>query len=320
MELDELLRRHLAEDEPGGPMLPGPVIARGRRSVRNRRITAGAVCVVVIGSAAAIAAPRLGSPDADGGTDPANVTGVEYRSPISEVVQGGRDWVTWNYDVRAAEVEAWNACAADAGVSQRRIPPDRTHVELQALDLAYGTPLHDDAFRSAHGYGLTDDAFDTRYLEDTAWMDAPREVLDTCQAATEHDPQAAAVAGAWLESTLTVQAQLVEDPGVVRALDAWESCMAERGHRFTNPLDPSGVRNPWNVIDRKLDDQGRSDALHAEEIAVADADWACRVAHLNEVYDATRRRLEQEYVDAHPDEANGARAAAERLMPPRLSE
>jgi len=313
MELDELLRRDLAADEPGGPMLPGPVIDRGRRTVRNRRLTAGVVCAVLLGGAAVVAAPRLGSPDAGPPSD--DVVGIDgYRSPIHEMVQGGRDFVDWRHAVELAEVEAWNACAADAGVPQRRTPPDPARIRSEALDQAFGTPLHDDAFRAAHGYGLTDGALGTRFTEDTAWQAAPAAVLDACQAATVPDPAAAHLAGAWIENAGALQQAVLEDPAVVRAVESWESCMREQGHDVADPLDSTSLRNPWRVVDTRIRQEGPTDAVHAGEVALAEADWDCRVAHVNEAYDSTRIRLEQEYVAAHPDEAVAAKAAAERLL------
>jgi hypothetical protein len=71
-ELSTLVRDHVSSDEPS---FTGPehVIARGRRTVRTRRITAGVGVAAVLAVAGAIVVPRLGGPadNGSGGIDAA---------------------------------------------------------------------------------------------------------------------------------------------------------------------------------------------------------------------------------------------------------
>ncbi len=314
MDLNELLRNHVSESEPGPLMFPDSVISRGRRTVRARRLTAGVACAAVLAGGAAVAAPHLGSPETKG-QDPA-VSEVDFESPVLKVLQGDRSWVDWQYELKLKDTEKTNACLAELGIDARQPLPDRTAIEREALDLRYGTVIQDDEFRTAHGYGLVDGALDARYETDRAWMkDLPDRGLPCIE--PHVDRELAATTGLWTENMLTVQSQVARDPRTVAAVADWEQCMSAAGYSFTDPTDPSGHMNPWNWINRKHDTTQGDAALAqlaTEEVAIAEADWACRVAGLNGTYDEVRIELEQKYVDAHADEAAAARAAAEGLL------
>jgi hypothetical protein len=313
MDLNEMLRNHLAESEPGQVMFPDEALARGRRTVRIRRATVGVACAAVLAAGAAVAAPQLGSPDSQQG--PAS-TEVTFESPIMEVLAGDRSWVDWQYAARLNDVEDTNACLADLGLTQREPLPDRGAIEREALDLRYNTVIHDDAFRAEHGYGLVDGALDKRYAEDRAWTKGLPDRALVCLE-PQVDGELADITGLWSENALGVQSQVSRDPRIVAAVADWEECMAAAGHEFTDPTDPSGHMNPWNWVNRQHDTVSGAEAkaaLAVREVEIAEADWACRTAGLNAVYDEVRIELEQKYVAGHPAEAAEARAAAEQLL------
>lgn len=312
MDLNQLLREHAAESEPG-PVLPDAVLARGRRVVRARRITVGVACAALLAAGAAVAAPRLGPTDSQRG--PAG-TEVTFESPMLQVLQGDRSWVEWQYQLRLQDVERTNACLADRGITVRQPLPDRSAIEREALDLRFNTVIHLDEFRSAHGYGLVDGALDERYAAERAWM---KDLPDGGLACTEPqvDTNLVEVTGLWSENMLTVQSQVTRDPRVRAAVADWEQCMQGLGYSFRDPLDPAEHDNPWNWINRRHDVVAGVEAraqLAAEEIGIADADWTCREQGLNATYDAVRIELERAFVMAHPAEAAEARAAAEQLL------
>lgn len=313
MDLNELLRNHVSESEPGPVMFPDAVIARGRRTVRARRVIAGVACAAVLAVGAAVAAPRLGSSNSQG--EPATTEEI-FESPILKVLQGDRTWVEWQYQLKLQDAQDTNACLAELGTDARQPLPDRAAIEREALDLRYNTVIHDDAFRTSHGYGLVDGALDRRYEEDRSWMNSLPDRATSCLE-PQVDGDLAETTGLWSENMLTVQSQVSRDPRVRAAVADWEACMEGTGYSFTDPTDPSGQMNPWNWVNRQHDrvsgDAAKAE-LGAKEVAIAEADWSCREQGLNQIYDEVRIELEQKFVDAHPDEAAEARAAAEELL------
>lgn len=121
-----------------------------------------------------------------------------------------------------------------------------------------------------------------------------------------------------LQSLLTgleeVDARVLADPAMVKAVTAWSSCMRAKGYELGSPDDVDVV------LKRKLAaivgseplaatdvggpiayDRAALEALQREEVKMVATDLACEEEHIVAVEERVRKRLEQEFRDQNVD-------------------
>jgi hypothetical protein len=237
--------------------------------------------------------------------------------PIQVARQGGADWLTSQTVINHQLGVVWAPCMKAAGYDVP--PPTRSREQLLAdgYHIAYGTDLADPDVRLKEGYGATSrlvgvpsvyaqsaaisdfvatltsetqkNAFDTALT--TCGDKARQQVLPTA-ALTELDNLSA-----------TVQDGVSSDPRMRAANAAWATCMAAAGYPYRNTDQPQSDLNARAAPLYKAQKPGVVDpaatALHAQELAIAKADWSCRASSITPTLRTVRNELETQFVKSN---------------------
>ncbi|GAB2689458.1 hypothetical protein [Thalassiella azotivora] len=271
--------------------------------------------------AATLAVTLLAGCADDGGStwtapDPDDPAQSSEFGPVADVRTGGTDWVQARVRLEELQQEGAESCLADAGHDVDLPDPDPAELTTDGYELAYGTPLADPAFRGTHGYGVTsalvglapepvtDDL--TRYRDglDDERADAFEDALSGCVEQARQDVLPADDLAELDDLTRDLYDEIWTDGRVSAGLDAWVECMQDAGYPVISteqpPAELSGRAQPLYDAD-VAPDSPDAQALHAEELATAEADWTCQSEHVVPAYQEVKHEKEAELLAEHDD-------------------
>lgn len=270
-------------------------------------------------AAPSVAPTATSSSSANRSVSPSSTTAAatSIYGPLWDVFNGGTDFVTAETAKTKAADNFLIACMKAEGFRYTTPPVDTDEVRITGLELAFRTRIADDSSRAKTGYGVTTHLVKAGY-EDPAAPPSGRELLGSTAEQDAFDKAESEcgrkMAYELLPGDLTdqlwrdsepVSARVLADPEVVNAEKEWRNCMSESGYAFTSMDDPSTQleQESRNVT------AGSSAAirLHQKELRLAETDWQCRVANVNDVYLRVRDREESSFLEEHFEKVNTLR-------------
>ena len=252
---------------------------------------------------------------------PVTGAGPSVYGPLQDARQAGADYLTAQTAINRQLDDVWRRCMKSRGYDLAPPTPSREQILTDGFHIAYGTDIANPAVRATEGYGVTSKLLGIPSVYDrangvTAFVktltDAQRTafdvVLNTCSDQAHSEVLPTAELTEFDDASQDIALKIGNDARVRSARVRWGACMQAAGLPY---------RSPDNVADA-LDARARplykafkpgvvtpaAQALHAEELRVAAADWNCRKSTITPAYMSVRNELEGQFLDQNPDLAD----------------
>jgi hypothetical protein len=278
--------------------------------------------VPVVAAALALTACSSDEP-ADAGSPPVATAGAgpTVYGPIQDTRQAGYDYVTAQSAINRQLDAVWSRCMKATGYDLPPPSPSREQILTDGFHIAYGTDIANPEVRAKEGYGVTSKlvGIPSVYNRENAvsqrvktMSEAERngfdEILNACsdQAHTEVLPTVELTE--LDDASQEIGAELAGDQRVLAARAAWGACMQAAGFPYRGP---DSVADAIDAKAKPLYQAAKpgvvtpqAQALHAEELRTAAADWTCRKSTINPAWTAVRNELEGKFLKEHAELAD----------------
>ncbi len=284
------------------------------------RLRVSLLPVLVVGLALA-ACSSDDEPAAEQSQGPVTGAGPSIYGPLQDARQAGSDYLTAQTAINRQLDIVWRECMAGRGYDLEPPTPSREQILTDGFHIAYGTDIANPTVRATEGYGVTSKLVGIPSVYDRAngvtefvktIPDAQRTAFDAVLDACSDEAHSRVLPTAELtefdEASEEIALKVNSDARVRAARAKWAQCMQASGFPYRQP---EGVADALDAKARPLYEAKQpgvvtpaAQALHAEELRTAAADWTCRKSTINPAWMTARNELEGQFLDQHPELAD----------------